>query len=126
MILIVGGAFQGKTEFAKTLTGIPVQQFTDGRQCLEAELYTGKVICYFEELIGRMLKKDKDPMELLELLEQRNPKVVLVSRELGYGVVPVDAFDRKYRETVGRVCTRAAAASQAVYRVVCGIGMKIK
>ena len=32
---------------------------------------------------------------------QKNPDIVLVSNELGYGVVPIDAFDRNYRETTG-------------------------
>ena len=50
----------------------------------------------------------------------------LSAQEVGYGVVPVDAFDRKYREAVGRVCTKLAAYSHKVTRVVCGIGTVIK
>ena len=50
----------------------------------------------------------------------------LVSQEVGYGVVPMDAFDRKYREAVGRVCTDLASKSKKVIRVVCGIGTVIK
>ena len=49
-----------------------------------------------------------------------------VSQEVGYGVVPMDAFDRKYREAVGRVCTGLASKSKKVTRVVCGIGTVIK
>ena len=52
--------------------------------------------------------------------------MVIVSDEVGYGVVPIDAFDRKYREAVGRVCTELAGYSQRVTRVACGIGMVIK
>ena len=40
--------------------------------------------------------------------------------------MPVDAFDRKYREAVGRVCTKLAAYSHKVTRVICGIGTVIK
>ena len=60
-----------------------------------------------------------------ELLE-KNPNVVLVSEEVGYGIVPADAFERRYRETVGRICTELAAGSSKVTRVVCGIGMVLK
>ena len=63
---------------------------------------------------------------LLSRLFLKNPDVILVSQEVGYGVVPVDAFDRKYREAVGRVCTKLAAYSHKVTRVVCGIGTVIK
>lgn len=52
--------------------------------------------------------------------------IVVVSQEVGYGVVPMDAFDRKYREAVGRVCTGLASKSKKVTRVVCGIGTVIK
>ena len=62
------------------------------------------------------------PQELLE----RNPQVCILTNEVGYGVVPVEAFDRKYREMVGRVCEQLAARSEEVHRVVCGIGMVIK
>ena len=52
--------------------------------------------------------------------------VILVSDEVGYGVVPVDAFQRAYREAVGRTCTKLASFSRKVTRVVCGIGTVIK
>ena len=60
-----------------------------------------------------------------ELLE-KNPDICILTNEVGYGVVPMEAFDRKYREAVGRVCTKLAAYSHKVTRVVCGIGTVIK
>ncbi|KIR01579.1 hypothetical protein P261_00393 [Lachnospiraceae bacterium TWA4] len=51
---------------------------------------------------------------------------MLVSNELGYGIVPMDAFDRKYRETTGRICCMIAEQADEVYRVVCGLPQKIK
>ena len=72
------------------------------------------------------MKDGRDTGNLAAELIQRNPEVVLVSDEVGYGVVPVDAFDRAYRERVGRICTELASYSKKVVRVVCGIGMVIK
>ena len=60
-----------------------------------------------------------------ELLE-KNPDICVVTNELGYGVVPADAFDRKYREATGRICEKLAAGSDEVHRVICGIGTVIK
>ena len=59
-----------------------------------------------------------DVSKLAERLIQVNPQVVLVSDEVGYGIVPIDPFDRAYREAVGRVCTKLAAYSTQVMRVV--------
>ena len=64
--------------------------------------------------------------QLAGALADENPDIVIVSDEIGYGIVPVDAFDREYRETVGRICTELAVYSDKVYRVVCGIGVPVK
>jgi adenosylcobinamide kinase/adenosylcobinamide-phosphate guanylyltransferase len=60
-----------------------------------------------------------------ELIE-KNPDIVIVTNELGYGVVPMDAMDRKVRETDGRICEALAAFSNEVHRVSCGLGIVIK
>ena len=72
------------------------------------------------------MKAGKDVSSLAGKLIRENPNIILVTDEVGYGVVPVDAFDRAYREAVGRVCTELAAFSTRVTRVVCGIGTVIK
>ena len=62
----------------------------------------------------------------VERLKQENPKVILVTNELGCGVVPVDQFDRVYREKTGRICCQIAREAVQVHRVVCGIGTVMK
>ena len=52
--------------------------------------------------------------------------IILISNELGYGVVPIDKFDREYRETTGRVCTRLAKKSKSVVRIICGMECVLK
>ena len=70
---------------------------------------------------------EKEELNLLpEELVLKNPELVIVTDELGYGVVPVEARDRAWRETTGRLCTRLAVGAKEVHRVVCGIGMVIK
>ena len=38
-----------------------------------------------------------------KLFLEKSWNLVIVSTELGYGIVPIDAFDRLYREKVGRI-----------------------
>ena len=64
--------------------------------------------------------------DLAEELIRKNPELILITDEIGYGIVPVDRMEREYREQTGRVCTRLAAYSEKVYRVMCGIGQVIK
>lgn len=51
---------------------------------------------------------------------------MVISAEVGYGLVPIDAFERKYREAVGRVNCYLAGEAEQFYRVVCGEGERLK
>ena len=62
-----------------------------------------------------MLNDGQDVASLAARIQSENPEVVIVTNELGYGVVPVDAFDRNFREATGRVCTQFAEAGRMRY-----------
>jgi adenosylcobinamide kinase / adenosylcobinamide-phosphate guanylyltransferase len=51
---------------------------------------------------------------------------VLVSDEVGLGVVPGSDAGRDFRDTIGLVNQRAAAAAEEVRLCVAGIGVRIK
>lgn len=58
---------------------------------------------------------------------QRCPAtVVLVTNEVGMGIVPENRLARHFRDIAGRVNQRLAAAADEVWLVVSGIGVKIK
>ena len=84
-----------------------------------------KQIYLHAKLFIRNVKEEQRAV-LADKLIHQNPEIVLVSDEIGYGLVPIDAADRCYREQVGRICTELAAFSDEVVRVVMGIGTKIK
>lgn len=119
MEMIIGGAYQGKTAYARQR--YPELEWVDGASVSETELMSAQGVLNFQDYIRRELKEDREVSNLAEGLINGNPGLVIVSQEVGYGVVPVDAFDRKYREAVGRVCTKLAAYSQRVTRVTCGL-----
>lgn len=149
MKLIIGGAYQGKLAYAKREYHI-TEGWLDGRTCRLDEILSCRGICYFHEYVKRLLNEDKDISEAgqdfswvhiqkedLSSLEQQaegfagmlcreNPDIVIVSNELGYGVVPMEKSDRLWRETTGRICTGIAARADEVVRVVCGVGQRLK
>jgi adenosylcobinamide kinase/adenosylcobinamide-phosphate guanylyltransferase len=58
---------------------------------------------------------------------QRCPaKVVLVTNEVGMGIVPENRLARHFRDIAGRVNQKLAQAADDVWLVVSGIGVKIK
>lgn len=136
MKMIIGGAWQGQLAWAKeNCRDMEEGQWIDGKNCNMEEIYTCKGIYDFQEYIRRVLKQEEEHSEdggkvscgyLAGEIIRRNPGVIIVSNEIGYGLVPVDDFERAYREQVGRICTELAEFSDVVVRVVMGIGNYIK
>lgn len=132
MKLVIGGAFQGKKAYAEKTYGL-VDGWADGAACDWETVLSCKGVYAFHELLKKLLLEAEDLTSLQHRAEQmadalfeQNPEIVVVSNELGYGVVPMDRMDRAWREFVGRFCTRLAGHADEVTRVVCGIGMQLK
>ena len=62
----------------------------------------------------------------LQRLFQLYPACIIIGDEIGNGIVPIDAFERKYRETYGRILSNIAERAEEVDRVLCGLSQKIK
>lgn len=124
MIMIIGGAYQGKLAYAKEL--YPKISWADGRECTDEQAVQCEGIHHFHKWIERKMRKGEDVSHLAEMLMTQNPDVVIVTDEIGYGIVPADPFEREYREMAGRICTELAAYAKRVDRVICGIGKEIK
>ncbi|WP_035252192.1 bifunctional adenosylcobinamide kinase/adenosylcobinamide-phosphate guanylyltransferase [Actibacterium atlanticum] len=52
--------------------------------------------------------------------------VVLVTNEVGAGIVPENALARRYRDASGLMNQMIAAQADEVYMAVCGLPMKVK
>ena len=94
---------------------------TDEQTIMQADLIT-----HFELFVRREMEAGRDPYVFAERLMQENPDAFVTADEIGCGIVPMEAFERDYRETDGRICQRIAAYSEEVHRVICGLGMRIK
>lgn len=94
---------------------------TDEQTIMQADLIT-----HFELFVRREMEAGRDPYVFAERLMQENQDAFVTADEIGCGIVPMEAFERDYRETDGRICQRIAAYSEEVHRVICGLGMRIK
>ena len=122
--IIIGGAFQGKTQYAtKTYPGL---ELTDGFNCPLDEIGNCVAVNKFHSFTRRWLLEGRTKEALLTMLENNRNLQLLISDEIGYGLVPIDDFEREYREFHGRVMTELAEKADCVERVVCGIPQRIK
>ena len=112
MILIIGGAGQGKLAYVLEKTGYTVDQVARTPE----EARARPVFAGLENW------PELDEAGLLSA----NPEVILICDEVGCGVVPVDPAQRAWREQVGRLCCRLAKRAERVERIFCGLPMTLK
>ena len=117
MVLIVGGKGQGKESYT-----VNVLNFTQ-ENISPAQLDERPVLAHLEDLVRKWLEEEKSPMDFLEQLCQ---KQVILCEEIGCGIVPMDAFERQWREETGRLCQALAQRAEHVIQMVCGIARVIK
>lgn len=122
--LILGGAYQGKRAYAEMI--FPGLTWADGEEIPFREIENAAAIDRFHLLVKRWMLAGKSAEELTEKILGMNRKIIILCDEIGCGLVPVDAFEREYREAAGRVCVELAEHARRVDRVVCGIGMRMK
>ena len=113
MILIIGGAYQGKEEFAR-------QQFGP-----EAE-----IVRDLEKLTWDCCGEDPDQRreaadEMRRTRDEWKDKILII-RDVSQGIVPMDPRTRAYREMNGRLMLYLASEADQVWRGFCGIGKRIK
>ncbi|SPF53037.1 bifunctional cobinamide kinase and cobinamide phosphate guanylyltransferase [Candidatus Desulfosporosinus infrequens] len=64
--------------------------------------------------------------EVAQLTHEIKPQVILVSNEVGQGIVPENPLSRAYRDLAGRSNQILAHSADQVYLVVAGLPMEIK
>lgn len=121
MHIIIGGAYQGKLDYAKKHLGVTGKDLCD----LATEpLYPGKR-CYLhiETFVRKCLAENSDAAALLLQLDH---DCILISDDVSCGVVPMDAQDRAWREAVGRTLNALCADADHVTRIFCGLPLELK
>lgn len=111
MVLIIGGACQGKLTWAIREYGLRENDLCD----LALEYVPGKRLYYHLEAATQRGSVPVFPAD-----------AILIAREVGSGVVPVDPEQRAFRERHGVVLRQLAERSERVVRVFCGIGEDLK
>ena len=143
MILVIGGAFQGKREYARQLSGLGKEAFerlmADGNaqarsktpEDLSGESFVSRLLdgkrflVNCQGLVRQALERGEDVGETIrQVLEARLELITL--DEVGCGIVPLERSERVYREAVGTAGQILADSAREVYRMTAGIAMRIR
>ncbi len=125
MRLILGGAYQGKLDYAMA-HGNPAVSIFQGTE-MEPEIDFAKdVINSLHRTVLAQLRGGLNPLAYMENhLEELKSKTIICD-DISCGVVPVDREMRLWRETVGRVLVLLSGHADEVIRVFYGLGTKVK
>lgn len=124
MKMIIGGAYQGKTEYALKKYNISENEIADGENINKVSEY--RCIKNFHLFIKQMLTENKDPLEETRKVLLENPDIIIIMNEIGNGIIPIEKSERIWREQVGKVGCFLAEQAESVERIICGISVKIK
>lgn len=122
MDLIIGGAYQGKTDYAKEKFAL-----TDGEIAVcgtQTPDMAARCLCHLERFALACVKAGKEPAQVLKNYDLRDK--ILICDDISCGVVPIDPEMREWREAVGRMTAALAAKAGTVTRVFCGLPLVLK
>ena len=125
MELIIGGAYQGKGEFAKEHFSL-----SDDDICVcdkDGSIdFDKKCISHIERYSYWCVQYGIEPAEHFFEHAKNLEHGVVISDDISCGVVPVGKTERAWREANGRLLIKLAENSEHVTRVFCKIPMVLK
>ena len=78
------------------------------------------------EVLGRMTAVEEEALALVDGIRERCRKFVVVSNEVGMGLVPPYRLGRIFRDLAGRMNQRLAGRADEVYTVIAGLPLCLK
>ena len=124
--LIIGGSYSGKRDHAMKKYNLKHDDIKDCSKEIITDKTTAKCVCNYELQIKKLLEKNCDPKAFTNEFLKTNPNVVIIMNEIGNGIIPLERFERQWREEVGRTGCLLAEKALSVERVICGTAVKIK
>ena len=131
MKLVIGGYYQGKLQvvlhekkddsfliFDSVIPCADEIKNISNEKCI--------IINHFHLWVREQIMNEKNPEEEIKEFIRDNDNCVIISDEIGNGIVPIDKKERECRERTGRILVEIAKMADEVVRVVCGIEQKIK
>ncbi len=125
MILIFGGAFQGKLEYAKEHWDFTENDIFYCEENLSIDL-SKKVLYGLEKFCFACVCEDAETKGTLWMYAEPLDDKIIILDDVSQGVVPIDPDRRAWREEVGRTMLWLSREADEVHRVFCGLGQRIK
>lgn len=126
MRVVIGGAHNGKRKFVKRMLEGTPHRWVD---CSTGELEIpsdGKIVVdRIEQWLAQTKLAEEEAVEFI-LKSIEGMDVIFILTDIGRGIVPMDAEQRKLRDTCGRLYQQLIARSDEVTRIWYGLAQTLK
>lgn len=127
MEIYIGGSSQGKLEYVLAKKDYGKESVIEGALLNPLTDSGGyKIINHFNEFVRNYVDKPEVIDNFIRQLIEKREDIIIISDQIGCGIVPVDKAEREWRELHGRVMCQIVACAGHVERIICGIGQVIK
>ncbi|MBQ0141001.1 MAG: bifunctional adenosylcobinamide kinase/adenosylcobinamide-phosphate guanylyltransferase [Kurthia sp.] len=133
MHIIIGGAYNGKKSYVSQLLADKASTWYEGQLLGEKNSNTQIAVLYAVEKLVLPMLSDRDEVELAQHVFQQistfqdsYDKVYIILEDMGRGIVPIEATQRKLRDVLGRLYQLLFAHAQTVTRIWYGIPQQLK
>ena len=124
MNLIIGGAYQGKLDYAKKAYNL---KDDDVFVCKDAYIDFNKpCIMSLEKFAYACTQSGVSAVEFFKKNREQWLECVLICEDIFCGVVPLGAEQRAWRQETGLLCQYLSWEAESVTRVFCGLPQKLK
>lgn len=123
-MLVLGGAFNGKLKYVKDKYSLKDEEIY---YCKSDEInLEKKVISGFHIFIREMLINNKDAIKYIEENKELLKEKILIVDDINSGIVPINKFNRKWRDVNGKALQILSKENTKVIRVFFGLEMVLK
>ncbi|MDR1531365.1 MAG: bifunctional adenosylcobinamide kinase/adenosylcobinamide-phosphate guanylyltransferase [Clostridiales bacterium] len=126
MILLIGGAYQGKLDYAASRWGVADSGIYQCSDTAAEVNFAFPVLYGYHLLVLAQIRAGVDPLAFINEHERDLEDKIIIADDISSGIVPVDPESRLWREQSGRAAAMLAARAVEVIRVFCGIGTRLK
>lgn len=129
MELYIGGFSQGKLNFVKSLyPNYKVFCEDDFEKILslkDEKFIWNNFHLTIKNLLKAKIESSKIQNDLSKIILS-NPEIIIISCEIGSGIIPLEKDERFFREFTGRLLCQIAKNSKKVVRIICGLSQQLK